>query len=154
MARHSARYLAYLQSPEWALKRAAVLRRANGRCEDCGERKRPLQIHHSHYRDLWDEREQDLRALCLDCHRDADYYRDEKLEDETERRQEMAAKEARLRDPTCPYCGATGMLRSQSWEPRSGITPHWTCATCGQSWWRDEREDILWIDGKEQRRTR
>lgn len=54
--------------------RAAVVRRANGRCEDCGERDR-LELHHLRY---WREGEDepifgtetaaDLDALCRGCH--------------------------------------------------------------------------------------
>jgi 5-methylcytosine-specific restriction endonuclease McrA len=61
-----------------AAVRAAVNRRADGRCEDCGERV-PLELHHLRYLKVvvpgdgpWDidgyEEPDDLAALCRDCH--------------------------------------------------------------------------------------
>jgi 5-methylcytosine-specific restriction endonuclease McrA len=62
--------------------RGAVLHRAGGRCEDCGERL-PLELHHLRYwlrpgyPSLWEpvptpifgrETVEDLAALCRDCH--------------------------------------------------------------------------------------
>ena len=34
------------RDPEYVRNRAAVLRRAGGRCEECGRRDRPLQVDH------------------------------------------------------------------------------------------------------------
>jgi len=60
--------------------RRAVLKRAAGRCENCGETAR-LELHHTTYSvwtprgpDEWifgKETPDDLRALCRDCHADA-----------------------------------------------------------------------------------
>lgn len=54
--------------------RQAVLKRANGCCEEC---QTPvamfskLELHHLHYDTEGHEREDDLRALCRSCHREA-----------------------------------------------------------------------------------
>ncbi len=63
------------------LSRAAVISRAAGRCEKCGERAR-LQLHHLHYESVGRETPEDLTALCDDCHRgchhdlDGNFWRD------------------------------------------------------------------------------
>jgi 5-methylcytosine-specific restriction endonuclease McrA len=60
--------------------RAAVLKRANGCCEQCGEVTQ-LELHHTTYGDLdprtgeridirGREEPDDLLALCRECHRD------------------------------------------------------------------------------------
>lgn len=60
-------YSAYLASPEWAAKKAKVLRRSAGRCEGCGEAQ-PTQAHHLTYANVFDEFLFDLVALCESCH--------------------------------------------------------------------------------------
>jgi 5-methylcytosine-specific restriction endonuclease McrA len=61
-------YNGYLRSPEWKLKRQAVLLRAGGRCESCGNY-RPLSVHHLSYRRTPHELPLDLAALCYECHK-------------------------------------------------------------------------------------
>ncbi len=67
-------YHAFLQSPEWASKRARVLSRAGHRCEAC-LRATATEVHHTSYpmpltlsklafQPAWQ-----LRAVCGDCHR-------------------------------------------------------------------------------------
>lgn len=46
----------------------AVRKRANGRCECCGERAK-LELHHKHYETEGRETPDDLSALCRDCHK-------------------------------------------------------------------------------------
>lgn len=58
---------AYLRTDKWRLKRAAVLRRANGVCEGCGERP-AAQVHHLTYEHWQDEFLWELVAICIDCH--------------------------------------------------------------------------------------
>lgn len=47
--------------------RKSVLTRAWGRCESCG-RRAALDLHHLHYRSVGEEKPEDLRALCRECH--------------------------------------------------------------------------------------
>jgi hypothetical protein len=71
-------YDLYLQSFYWAFKRAAVLERAGGKCEGCGE-EYATEVHHMRYPKgcrpgsaEWRAQEKlfDLRAVCSNCHRD------------------------------------------------------------------------------------
>ena len=62
------RYALYLQSGEWAERRAGALRRARDMCEKCGGAN-GLQVNHVRYTNVGEERVDDLRAVCGDCHR-------------------------------------------------------------------------------------
>jgi hypothetical protein len=71
-------YERYLLSFYWAFKRAAVLERAHGQCEGCGEAP-ASEVHHLTYprgcspgSAEWKRQEKlfHLRAVCRDCHRD------------------------------------------------------------------------------------
>lgn len=60
-------YRAYLSSSDWALKRDAVMERAEGLCEGC--RARPAtEIHHLSYDHVGDEFLWELAAVCRPCH--------------------------------------------------------------------------------------
>jgi len=60
------RYQRYLCSPEWNSKRNAVIERARGECEKCGRTAR--HAHHLTYIRKYNERLEDLQALCEECH--------------------------------------------------------------------------------------
>ena len=60
-------YVGYLQSPIWAAKRAAVMQRANCRCERCLAAP-AREVHHLHYRRVGREHVDDLLAVCVYCH--------------------------------------------------------------------------------------
>jgi hypothetical protein len=60
-------YERYIQSPEWRVKRAQVLKRAGGVCEGCGHRP-PVQVHHTTYDHVGNEMLWELKAVCLPCH--------------------------------------------------------------------------------------
>jgi hypothetical protein len=60
------RYQRYLCSPEWNWKRNAVIERACGKCEKCGRTAR--HVHHLTYIRKYNERLEDLQALCEQCH--------------------------------------------------------------------------------------
>ncbi len=60
-------YTAYLASPEWAAKRALVLKKCGGVCEGCGV-KPATEVHHHHYTHLFDEFLFELAGLCHGCH--------------------------------------------------------------------------------------
>lgn len=61
-------YEAYLWSPAWLEARRAVLKRAHGRCEDCGAK--ASQVHHLVYTEanLRLDSFEGLLALCRTCH--------------------------------------------------------------------------------------
>jgi 5-methylcytosine-specific restriction endonuclease McrA len=57
----------YLTSPEWRARREKVMRRANGLCEGCLER-RATEVHHVTYEHVGAEMLWELRAICRECH--------------------------------------------------------------------------------------
>lgn len=79
--RQTAEYQRYLQTAEWAQKRADFIWQAKGRCLRCGAMER-LQVHHLHYETLGDEDFSDVEVLCPACHQGADRERvmDRRLE--------------------------------------------------------------------------
>ncbi len=66
-------YVRYLNSQAWAAKRAEILARADGLCEECGASLGPgeAEVHHLSYERVGRELPEDLVALCPGCHRRA-----------------------------------------------------------------------------------
>lgn len=64
---HSRQYVSYIQSPQWRQLRLAHIEGVDGICEICKFRK-AIQVHHWNYRNLGQERPEDLCAVCLTCH--------------------------------------------------------------------------------------
>jgi len=64
-------YKFYLTTPHWKAVRMRRLRAAHFQCEECGEHKTILDVHHLHYRSLGREKNKDLKVLCRPCHKDA-----------------------------------------------------------------------------------
>lgn len=62
-------YREYMLSPQWAVKRKAVVARAGHTCQRCGRRNCRIEVHHLTYVRLGQERPEDLIAVCMDCHR-------------------------------------------------------------------------------------
>ena len=64
-------YEKYLKTEHWRARREIALRDAHQRCQDCGrgpEETGPLEVHHLTYARLFQEKPEDLRVLCRDCH--------------------------------------------------------------------------------------
>jgi 5-methylcytosine-specific restriction endonuclease McrA len=62
-------YSYYLESEEWRLKSRETIAAAGGICTYCN--KAPaVQAHHITYDRVGEELPEDLRAICLDCHRE------------------------------------------------------------------------------------
>lgn len=61
-------YYKYIQSAEWARRRTKVFAAAKGICQGCG--RRAEHVHHRTYARLGQELDDDLVAVCHDCHRD------------------------------------------------------------------------------------
>jgi len=62
-------YNQYLKSVEWKMISKAVRQRAKGICEKC--KQKPCQhVHHLTYRNVGNEKSQDLIAVCRKCHSD------------------------------------------------------------------------------------
>lgn len=59
----------YLKSEHWQNLRIARIAKAKGKCEFCQvEDGLSLDVHHVTYRNLYDVKRKDLRALCRTCH--------------------------------------------------------------------------------------
>lgn len=67
------RYLQYIQSPEWRKKSLLVKQKANFRCKSCNSSTN-LQTHHITYKNLYNEKEDQLVCLCANCHQDLHNY--------------------------------------------------------------------------------
>jgi hypothetical protein len=78
-------YEDYLKSDIWKELRYAVLKRADGRCENCGalfSSNKKLDVHHKNYDRIGGtEKLEDLQALCSNCHKIADTKREEASEE-------------------------------------------------------------------------
>ena len=61
-------YHAYLHSPWWTARKAAVIRYRGYRCERCGLDQGRLYLHHRTYARLGHEHPDDLELLCRWCH--------------------------------------------------------------------------------------
>lgn len=68
-------YEGYLESDEWAARRAFVLKRDRYLCQGCLECE-ATEVHHLTYERLFDELLCDLVSLCRDCHRKCHPYKD------------------------------------------------------------------------------
>jgi hypothetical protein len=64
--RTKAGYALYNQTQHWKETRRRKLESVNCVCELC--RGVAVQAHHLHYKTLWHETNEDLQALCRDCH--------------------------------------------------------------------------------------
>lgn len=60
-------YNEYLASNEWKAKRTLVLMRDDYKCQVCKVAKAE-EIHHLTYSNIYNERLEDLQALCSNCH--------------------------------------------------------------------------------------
>lgn len=61
-------YATYLKSEKWQVKRLELFALRGRKCETCSATKN-IQVHHLHYRNIFDEKMEDLQALCVKCHR-------------------------------------------------------------------------------------
>lgn len=65
------RYNERIHSLEWLGLKQAIIRKRGANCEVCGVlgSDRRLEMHHLTYRNLGEEKPEDLQLLCLDCHK-------------------------------------------------------------------------------------
>lgn len=62
-------YAEKLKDPRWQKKRLTVLDKANWICKFCKDGKTSLHVHHKKYTgNPWDASDDDLVAVCADCH--------------------------------------------------------------------------------------
>ena len=62
------KYLEYLDSEKWKLKRQLVFDRDNFKCQICKDNVSD-EVHHLTYERLFQEKLEDLLSICTDCHR-------------------------------------------------------------------------------------
>jgi len=60
-------YEVYMQSKEWFLRKQNVYEQRGGKCERCGSDFR-TEVHHLSYKNLGNEKDDDLIVLCRKCH--------------------------------------------------------------------------------------
>jgi hypothetical protein len=60
------RYTQYLESEHWKLFREKILT-ARPICEECKSDKN-IHVHHLTYENLWNEKPEDVKVLCRNCH--------------------------------------------------------------------------------------
>jgi len=65
---YSIDYEKYRESPEWQVRRRAVLKRDNYICQQCKATDVPLEVHHVTYENIGEEPIEDLVSLCRICH--------------------------------------------------------------------------------------
>lgn len=64
-------YRAKLLDPRWQRKRLEILERDGWECQDCGDEKTTLHVHHTYYergREPWEYENESLLTLCAPCH--------------------------------------------------------------------------------------
>lgn len=61
-------YKEYLRTDWWRRRRNVAISLAKRRCNRCKLKKRRLQVHHTSYKHLGYEPDEDLEVLCGDCH--------------------------------------------------------------------------------------
>ena len=60
-------YEEYMQSEDWRIIRQDALERAGFRCDEC-ESEENLEVHHKTYKNMGNEKDEDLQVLCKECH--------------------------------------------------------------------------------------
>lgn len=79
-------YAAKLRDPRWQKKRLEIFERDNWTCQNCGDKKQTLVVHHKMYLpglEPWEYPSKYLTTFCSDCHpvkyMQPEDYLDEKL---------------------------------------------------------------------------
>lgn len=65
-------YAELLRRPEWQKKRLEVMQRADFSCENCGDKEKTLNVHHTYYehgKKPWEYPDESLVCVCEDCHK-------------------------------------------------------------------------------------
>jgi hypothetical protein len=61
-------YKDYLQSPHWLKVSRDIIEARGRKCENCGEERGEINVHHLNYDHLNGETDEDLQVLCRACH--------------------------------------------------------------------------------------
>lgn len=84
MTKNKPTYSDKLRDPRWQKKRLEILERDMWCCQNCGDSKKTLHVHHRRYlkaKDPWDVPCELLISLCEDCHEQETFEMDERLQD-------------------------------------------------------------------------
>ena len=65
---HKEKYHDYLNSIEWKAKCTRLFQKRGKRCEICNSSHR-IEVHHKTYARIFNEKFEDLKVLCFQCHR-------------------------------------------------------------------------------------
>jgi 5-methylcytosine-specific restriction endonuclease McrA len=68
-------YQKYIRSKEWKQRASRMRKLAGYRCQRCGKKGVPLDVHHLTYERFGNERDSDLLVVCRPCHRIEDNIR-------------------------------------------------------------------------------
>ena len=64
------KYIDYIKSKEWKKVRLGLFKLRGKKCEKCGQTKL-IHVHHLTYKNLFNEKPEDLQILCKKHHEDA-----------------------------------------------------------------------------------
>jgi 5-methylcytosine-specific restriction endonuclease McrA len=64
---HKKQYEDYLTTTKWRSKREELFNIRGKNCENCGSDKL-IQVHHLTYENIFNEKLEDLKILCRNCH--------------------------------------------------------------------------------------
>lgn len=65
----SKKYVEYVNSTAWFIRREAAIEKAEWKCQICGLYNDHLEVHHKTYARLGNERDEDLLVVCAECHK-------------------------------------------------------------------------------------
>lgn len=69
LERWNMKYSDKLKDPRWQKKRLGIMERDEWECQQCGDGKSTLNVHHKQYHgDPWDAPDDSLETLCEKCH--------------------------------------------------------------------------------------
>jgi hypothetical protein len=77
-------YSEKLKDPRWQRKRLEIMERDGFACQECGDEKSTLAVHHAYYvskREPWEYPNWSLSTLCDNCHKFNHHNEDESDED-------------------------------------------------------------------------
>jgi hypothetical protein len=101
-------HAAYIVSKQWEAKRQEFFSsiRFWGCCVVCGAKKK-LQVHHMHYRNIGNEKIEDLTCLCAKCHKKHHGIETKKNEKPVQRKKKKKGKKRMWKVSESGFYGST-----------------------------------------------
>ena len=72
-------YREYLNSVKWKTIRDFVVLKSNSTCQECNKKTKKIQVHHLTYKNIYNEKPEDLICLCSTCHKNTHHIIHEKI---------------------------------------------------------------------------